>query len=123
MSSILLVASTYLANLLTNRDVKVDDIDNLIKKAYEYSGLDPDSFYTFITNINMFKNNLDDPEFASMFLYTALEHLENVGIGSEYHEEIHELVKQIGYYAEKQLMNTSLNTGSAFHPKYLNSRL
>ena len=32
------------------------DIDNLIKKAYEYSGLDPDSFYTFITNINMFKN-------------------------------------------------------------------
>jgi hypothetical protein len=123
MSSILLVASTYLVNLLTKRDIKMGEIDILIKTAHEYSGLDPDSFYTFVTNINMFKTNLNDPESASTFLYTALECLENVGLASEYHEEIHELVKQIGYYAEKQLMNTSLNAGSAFHPKYLNSRL
>lgn len=123
MSSILLIASAYLTNLLTNRDVRVDEFDMLVKKAHEYSGLDPDSFYTFITNITMFKKHLDDPEFASIFLYTALEHLENVGIMSEYQVELHELTKQIGYYAEKQLMNASLNENTAFHPKYLNSRL
>ena len=118
MSSILLVASTYLANLLTKRTVKVDEIDMLVKEAYKYSGLDSDNFYVFMTNITLFKKHMDPS-----FLYLALEHLENVGIMGEFQEDIHELVKQIGYYAEKQLMNTSLNDGVAFHPKYLNSRL
>jgi hypothetical protein len=47
MSSVLLVASTYLTRLLTRRSVKMDEIDELVKKAYNYSGLDPDSFYAF----------------------------------------------------------------------------
>lgn len=119
MSSVLLVASTYLTRLLTRRSVKMDEIDELVKKAYNYSGLDPDSFYAFITNISMFKNHIGTPETATPFLYIALEHLENVGIMSEYQEEIHEIAKQIGYYAEQQLMNAD----TAFHPKYLNSRL
>lgn len=119
MSSILLVASSYLTRLLTKRSIKVDEIDELVKKVYEYSGLDPDSFYAFITNITMFKKHLGTSETATHFLYIALEHLENIGIMSEYQEDIHELAKQIGYYAEQQLMNAD----TAFHPKYLNSRL
>ena len=119
MSSVLLVASTYLTRLLTRRSVKMDEIDELVKKAYTYSGLDPDSFYAFITNISMFKNHIGTPETATPLLYIALEHLENVGIMSEYQEELHEIAKQIGYYAEQQLMNVD----AAFHPKYLNSRL
>jgi hypothetical protein len=119
MSSVLLLASTYLTNLLTRRAVKMDEIDVLVKKAHEYSGLDPDSFYAFTTNITLFKKHIGTPENATPFLYIALEHLEDVGIMSEFQEDIHELVKQIGYYAEQQLMNVD----AAFHPKYLNSRL
>lgn len=118
MASVLLAASTYLTNLLTKRDVKLDEIDTLVKKAYEYSGLDPEEFYIFVTNMNMFKHHMDPG-----FLYKALLHLENVGIMTEFHEDIHELVKQIGYFGEKQVMNASINTNTAFHPKYLNSRL
>lgn len=113
------MASSYLTRLLTKRSIEVDEIDELVKKAYEYSGLDPDSFYAFITNITMFKKQLGISETATHFLYIALEHLENIGIMSEYQEDIHELAKQIGYYAEQQLINVD----TAFHPKYLNSRL
>jgi hypothetical protein len=124
MSGALLATATYLTNLLTKKTIRSDDLDILIKKVYEYSGLNPDEFYAFITNINVFKDMLrEDPEFAGKFLYIALDSLENVGIMSEFQEDIHQLALQIGYYAEEMIMDASINKNTAFHPKYLNSRL
>ena len=124
MSGVLLATATYLTNLLTKKETPSDDLDVFIKKVHEYSGLNPDEFYTFITNINVFKNTLrEDPEFAGKFLYIALDSLENIGIMTEFQEDIHQLALQLGYYAEKMLMDASINKNTAFHPKYLNSRL
>tara|TARA_B100001142_G_C14055142_1_gene547461 strand:- start:88 stop:462 length:375 start_codon:yes stop_codon:yes gene_type:complete len=124
MSGLLLTTATYLSNLLTKKSIHSNDLDILIKKVHEYSGLDPDGFFAFITNINVFKNKLnEDPEFAGKFLYIALSSLENIGIMTEFQEDIQHLVLQIGYYAEKMLMDASINKNTAFHPKYLNSRL
>lgn len=124
MSGVLLATATYLSNLLTKKETPSDDLDVFIKKVHEYSGLNPDDFYAFITNINVFKNTLrEDPEFAGKFLYIALDSLENIGIMTEFQEDIHQLTLQLGYYAEKMLMDASINKNTAFHPKYLNSRL
>lgn len=118
MASVLFAASAYLTNVLTKRDVKMDEIDTLVKKAYEYSGLDSEEFYAFATNMSMFKKHMDPG-----FLYKALSHLENVGIMTEFWDDIHTIVVQIGYYGEKQVMNAHMNKNVAFHPRYLNSRL
>jgi hypothetical protein len=42
---------------------------------------------------------------------------------TEFQEEISELAKIVGYFGEKEIMNTAINKNAAFHPKYLNSRL
>ena len=124
MSGALLATATYLTNLLTKKSIRSDDLDILIKRVHEYSGLNPDEFYAFITNINVFKDMLrEDPEFAGKFLYIAMDSLENIGIMSEFQEDIHQLALQIGYYAEKMIVDASINKNTAFHPKYLNSRL
>ena len=39
MSGALLATATYLTNLLTKKTIRSDDLDILIKKVYEYSGL------------------------------------------------------------------------------------
>lgn len=123
MSVALLAAAAYLTKSLIHKDVKLDELTGHIKKAHEYSGLDKENFYGFITNFNLYKEWIHDVELASTFLYKSLEHLENIGLMTEFQEEISELAKIIGYFAEKEIMNAAINKNTAFHPKYLNSRL
>jgi hypothetical protein len=123
MSVALLAAAAYLAKSLIHKDVHLDSLTEHIKKAHEYSGLDKENFYGFITNFNLYKGCINDVDLASNFLYKSLEHLENIGIMTEFQEEIAELSKIIGYFAEKEIMNVAINKNTAFHPKYLNSRL
>mgnify|MGYP000966444955 CR=1 FL=1 len=92
MSGVLLATATYLTNLLSKKETPSDDLDVVIKRVHQYSGLNPDEFYAFITNINIFKNTLRaKPEFAGKFLYIALDSLENIGIMTEFQEDIHQL--------------------------------
>lgn len=123
MSVVLFAAAAYLTKMLTQKDVQVDKLDDLLKKAHEYSGLDKENFYGFVTNFNMFKEWIHDVELATQFLYKAIEHLENIGLMTEFQEEISELAKIVGYFGEKEIMNAAINKNAAFHPKYLNSRL
>lgn len=123
MSVALLAAAAYLTKSLIHKDVELDSLTQHIKKAHEYSGLDKENFYGFITNFNLYKEWIHDVELASNFLYKSLEHLENIGLMTEFQEEISELAKIIGYFAEKEIMNAAINKNTAFHPKYLNSRL
>lgn len=123
MSVALLAAAAYLAKSLIHKDIKLDELTEHVKKAHEYSGLDKENFYGFITNFNLYKIAIHDVDLASNFLYKSLDHLENIGLMTEFQEEISELAKIIGYFAEKELMNVSINKNAAFHPKYLNSRL
>jgi hypothetical protein len=123
MSAALLAAAAYLTKSLIHKDVRVDKLDELVKQAHVYSGLDKDNFYGFLTNFNLFKEWIHDVDIGSTFLYKALEHLENIGLMTEFQDDISELAHIVGYYAEKELMNSAINRNVAFHPKYLNSRL
>lgn len=123
MSVVLLAAAAYLTKTLSQKNVQVDKLDELIKKAHEYSGLDKENFYGFITNFNMFKEWIHNVELGTQFLYNAVTHLENIGLMTEFQEEISELAKIVGYFGEKELMNAAINNNIAFHPRYLNSRL
>lgn len=123
MSVVLFAAAAYLTKLLTHKDIQVNKLDELLKKAHGYSGLDKENFYSFVTNFNMFKENIHTVELATLFLYKAIEHLENIGLMTEFQEEISELASIIGYFGEQEIMNAAINKNAAFHPKYLNSRL
>lgn len=118
---------------LTFRMIRKDpdnfaDITALKKEAHAFSGVNPDLFLMFHSNINLAQQYIGQVDISKKFLYISLQHLEDLGLSSEtgdsgVQEEIANIVFKIGYAFEKILMNEALNQGVRFRLKYLNNRV
>jgi len=122
MALYLVGATGVLTYLLTSQRQRVTlDLHDLKMEAHKFSGVDPTEFMAFLNNLNKIDLYIDDPNVASYFLYTALDHLNNLkfnkfGIDSD----IDELVSKIGFKAELSIMDSALREKKRFTPKYLN---
>jgi hypothetical protein len=122
MALYLVGATSVLTYLLTSQRQRVTlDLHDLKMEAHKFSGVEPTEFMAFLNNLNKIDLYIDDPNVASYFLYTALDHLSNLkfnkfGIESD----IDELVSKIGFKAELSIMDSALREKKRFTPKYLN---
>jgi hypothetical protein len=80
-----------------------------VLEAHPYSGLDPHEWKLFLTELNAFDA---DPS-KTVHLYTAIDHLRNLGLmNTNYTEAINEISDRLGYEGE---LVAKVKT-----PKYLN---
>jgi len=102
------------------------DIKDLQKEIHEYSGVSPDRYMSYITNMDNAMNILRlDPTLSAQYLYAALEDLRNVGLNipggdSGVPHELFEHAKELGKLFESSIMQESLQQGVRFNPAYLN---
>jgi hypothetical protein len=84
-------------------------------EAHPYSGLDPNEWKSYLTELRAFDMDPSKPK----HLYTAIEHLRNMGLmNTNYTETINEISDRLGY--EGEIIASQAVQGVAFRPKYLN---
>jgi hypothetical protein len=98
--------------------------------VHPYSGLDPESWKRFLTNIQLFEqsasNQLDQ---AAEALYAATENIRDLGLGmrraddADIQEKLNEIAGRLGYEGETILNKTSIEKGFYFFPRYLNETI
>jgi len=98
------------------------------KKIHKYSGVHPEMYEQYISYINLAKQNIDDTNRSKKFLYKSIQLLEEIALYGEsgdldIHEDMTYLIQQLGYEFERFLLNSALNNGIRFIPKYLNEKL
>lgn len=122
MALYLVGATGVLTYLLTSQRQRVTlDLHDLKMEAHKFSGVDPTEFMAFLNNLNKIDLYIDDPNVASYFLYTALDHLSNLKFNTfGIESDIDELVSKIGFKAELSIMDSALREKKRFTPKYLN---
>jgi len=92
-------------------------------RAIKYSGLQPDLYYTFVNEMEIYKRS-PDVDTGSSHLYKALEALEELALyvkggSTSVSEEIWELIHDIADHEEAQMLQAALEKGVRFAPKYL----
>ena len=92
-------------------------------RAIKYSGLQPDLYYTFVNEMEIYKRS-PDVDTGSRHLYKALEALEELALyvkggSTSVSEEIWELIHDIADHEEAQILKNALENGVRFAPKYL----
>ncbi|AUT19042.1 hypothetical protein DSLPV1_071 [Dishui lake phycodnavirus 1] len=122
MALYLLGATGFLTYLLTAQRQRVTlDLRDLKLEAHKYSGVDPGEFMAFLNNINKIELYLEEPDIASYYLYSALDHLSNLKFSKFGIEaDIDEIVSKIGFKAELTIMDSAMREKKRFTPKYLN---
>ena len=84
-------------------------------EAHPYSGLDPNEWKSYLNELRAFDVDPSKPK----HLYTAIEHLRNLGLmNTNYTETINEISDRLGY--EGEIIASQTIQGVAFRPKYLN---
>jgi hypothetical protein len=102
------------------------DVRDLQKEIHAYSGVSPDTYMSYITNMDNAMNILrSDPTLSAQYLYRALEDLRNVGLAvpggdSEIPQELTGHANRLGKLFEAYIMQESLQQGVRFNPAYLN---
>lgn len=122
MALYLLGATGFLTYLLTSQRERVTlDLHDLKVEAHKFSGVDPTEFMAFLNNLNKIELYLDEPDIASYFLYSALDHLSNLKF-SKYgiEAEVDDIISKIGFTAELSIMDSAIREKKRFTPKYLN---
>ena len=122
MALYLLGATGFLTYLLTAQRKRVTlDLYDLKLEAHAFSGVDPTEFMAFLKNLDKIELYIDEPDMASYFLYTALDHLSNLKF-SKYgiEADIEDIVSKIGFAAELSIMDSAIREKKRFTPKYLN---
>jgi hypothetical protein len=98
------------------------------EQVHVYSGLDPESWQRFLTNIHEFERlaSTDQVEEASKGLYAAVENVRDLSLSSndpEHHEKLGDIANQLGYEGEYIINQNCISKGLYFFPKYLNDSL
>jgi hypothetical protein len=89
-------------------------------EAHPYSGLDPQEWKSFLTELRAFDAN---PERAR-HLYGAIEHLRNLGLmNTNYTESVNEISDRLGFEGETIANQIAQARGVQFRPKYLNDTI
>lgn len=101
------------------------------QKVHPYSGLDPESWTRFQSNIHEFERSVSTPELdkAALALYAAVENVRDLGLGlrhaddEHYREDINKIADELGYEGEFIINQNALSQGIYFFPRYLNDSL
>jgi len=99
--------------------------------VHPYSGLDPESWSRFLTNITTFErlvstSNLDT---ATTALYSATENIRDLGLGlrraddENIREELNKIASELGYEGEFIINQNAISKGVYFFPRYLNETM
>ena len=107
---------------------KDDILDDLKLEIHKYSGVNPDLFNNFMTNMEMMEDNISRTDLASYYLYKAIDNAQELsmyttGYGTHIVDEIAEITNDIGSYAEQIILNEALYQGNKFQPRYLNEKV
>ncbi|QIG60008.1 hypothetical protein [Dishui Lake phycodnavirus 4] len=129
LSVIFIVCIVFIILKLMKRDTNdFQSIFEIQKKIHKYSGVHPEMYEQYISYINLAKQNIDDTNRSKKFLYKSIQLLEEIALYGEsgdldIHEDMTYLIQQLGYEFERFLLNSALNNGIRFIPKYLNEKL
>ena len=121
---IALRSPVLMENITGGSDFK--DVKDLQKEIHEYSGVSPDRYMSYITNMDNAMNILrSDPIVSSQYLYQAIEDLRNIALDlpggdSDIPQELAEHAQELGKLFEYYIMQESLQQGIRFNPAYLN---
>lgn len=124
-----IIAIIYITLKLVKRDV--DDfstVTTIQKKIHKYSGVQPDLYTHYLANINLAKQHITDTNKSKMFFYKSLHYLEELALYGESGdldilEDLTYLIQELGYTFEGLLLNSAINNGVRFRPKYLNEKI
>ena len=105
----------------------VEPAQRFINEVHPYSGLSPDLFREFVSNVKDFDRFVQvDPARASNSLDRALEALRELSLYTqradqvELFEDLNHIADRLAYMGEELLQRTSARVGVRFFPKYLN---
>jgi hypothetical protein len=101
------------------------------EKVHVYSGLDPESWERFLTNIQEFERlaSTDQLDDSAKALYTCIENIRDLSMGirraddAEHQETLEKIANELGYEGEFIINQTAISKGIQFFPKYLNESL
>ncbi len=93
--------------------------DDFRTRAIKYSGLQPDLYYSFVNEMEIYNKSQDEKH-----LYQALGFLEELALyvktgSTTVSEEIWELIHDIADEEEARILQRALERGIRFVPKYL----
>lgn len=119
----------YLSLKLIKRDT--DDFSEITKiqtKIHKYSGVQPELYSQYISNINLAKLHINDTNRSKMFFYTSIQNLEELALYAksgdlDIQDDMTYLIQQLGYFFEEKLLNSAINNGVRFRPKYINEKI
>jgi len=108
-----------------------DKFRDFEKKVHPYSGLDPESWKRFLSNMSTFKTLLrvPDVEGSAKALYGSLENIRDMAMGirraddSEIQDTLNGIANDLGYEGEFVINYIASQKGLQFFPKYLNERI
>ena len=102
-------------------------LEDLKIEINKYSGLNPESYQSFVNNIDLMQSTLQNGnvEIATNYLYSAIENIQDLslyltGSTTEITDSILDLSRQVGIESEKMIMDVALFKKKDFRPRYLN---
>ena len=102
-----------------NEESSTSLIEDYKRSILPYSGLNPDLFYSFSNNLDLFQKNVEHTDLGSKYLYQAADDLFNLQLEDpdfDFTDEIYKILIP----CEKMLLQMALKYGNLFIPKYLN---
>lgn len=99
-------------------------LESLIKETHKYSGIHPDLYGEFLTNMNMAKNNMEQVFEAREYTELAVKNLNElalyfVDIDPDIQDVIAALGNKILKEMERLLVEEAINRNIVFRPKYI----
>ena len=98
--------------------------------VHPYSGLDPESWKRFLSNIRAFESGLSgDLDKAATNLYHSIENIRDLSMGirtstdGSIQETLQRIGNDLGFEGEFAINQIAIKKGLRFFPKYLNETL
>ena len=131
MSLLIIVLAVFFIIMLITPNVQSrpenQQLEDLKFQINKYSGLNPESYQSFVNNIDLMQSTLQNGnvEIATNYLYSAIENIQDLslyltGSTTEITDSILDLSRQVGIESEKMIMDVALFKRKDFRPRYLN---
>jgi hypothetical protein len=102
----------------------LDAIDGVIKETHMYSGVDEQTYRTFLALIQIAKEYRGQVKFSQIYLEKALKTLNDIPLymspmDADVMNELAGIAYRLGFEFEQVLMKEALNQKIDFTPKYI----
>jgi|TARA_B110000305_G_scaffold223636_1_gene268362 hypothetical protein len=121
---LLIGAFAYIISKITKYDTSLDAIDGVIKETHMYSGVDEQTYRTFLALIQIAKEYRGQVKFSQIYLEKALKTLNDIPLymspmDADVMNELAGIAYRLGFEFEQVLMKEALNQKIDFTPKYI----